>query len=247
LGRAFAGYPVRRSGGDAVLAQVSGEPALVVATPGAEPVAAGGYAAALLLDGRLLLDRAVLRAGEEAARRWFSAAALVRGAPAGGSVVVLAESDHPVVQALVRWDPAGLAERELAARRQANLPPAARVAELVGEGADVADLLAQSTLPGSAQVLGPVPLDADPGPPAAAPAAQPAGPGRGRARSAASGASALDLPAEPSSAGRVRALVVAPLRDGAALAAALHAGAGLRSARRSGGPVTVRIDPVDLG
>jgi primosomal protein N' (replication factor Y) len=43
-----------------------GEPALVVATPGAEPVAEGGYAAALLLDGWVLLGRADLRAGEEA-------------------------------------------------------------------------------------------------------------------------------------------------------------------------------------
>ena len=42
-------------GGDTVLATVPDEPALVVATPGAEPVAAGGYAAALLLDGWAML------------------------------------------------------------------------------------------------------------------------------------------------------------------------------------------------
>ena len=51
--------------------------ALVVATVGAEPVAAGGYAAALLLDGDSLLRRENLRAGEDAVRRWFNAAALV--------------------------------------------------------------------------------------------------------------------------------------------------------------------------
>ncbi len=78
LGRAFPGVPMRTSGRDAVLAEVSGEPALVVATPGAEPVAEGGYAAALLLDGWVLLGRADLRAGEEALRRWMNAAALVR-------------------------------------------------------------------------------------------------------------------------------------------------------------------------
>ncbi len=46
LGRAFPGVPVRTSGGQHVLAAVPAEPALVIATPGAEPVAAGGYAAA---------------------------------------------------------------------------------------------------------------------------------------------------------------------------------------------------------
>ena len=62
--------------------------AIVVATPGAEPVAEGGYGAALLLDSWALLGRADLRAGEETLRRWMNAAALVRpavgGRPGGG-------------------------------------------------------------------------------------------------------------------------------------------------------------------
>ena len=48
-------------------------PALVVSTPGAEPVAEGGYAAALLLDGWAMLGRPDLRAGEDALRRWIAA------------------------------------------------------------------------------------------------------------------------------------------------------------------------------
>ncbi len=53
LGRAFPGVTVRRSSaGQGVLASVPGARALVVATPGAEPVADGGYAAAVLLDAR---------------------------------------------------------------------------------------------------------------------------------------------------------------------------------------------------
>ena len=93
LGRAFPGVPVRTSGGQHVLATVPAEPALVIATPGAEPVAPGGYAAALLLDGWALLGRPSLRAAEEAMRRWLNAAALVRPA---GPVVVLAEATQPV-------------------------------------------------------------------------------------------------------------------------------------------------------
>ena len=80
----------------------------MVATPGAEPAADGGYAAALLLDAQALLGRADLRAGEEALRRWMNAAALVRPRSDGGIVVVLADAALPAVQALIRWDPVTL-------------------------------------------------------------------------------------------------------------------------------------------
>lgn len=63
LGRAFPAVPVRTSGREHVLDTVPGTPALVVSTPGAEPVAEGGYAAALLLDGWAMLGRPDLRAG----------------------------------------------------------------------------------------------------------------------------------------------------------------------------------------
>ena len=52
----------------------------MVATPGAEPVAEGGYAAVVLLDTWMLLARADLRAAEEALRRWSNA---VGAGPAG--------------------------------------------------------------------------------------------------------------------------------------------------------------------
>ncbi|MBN9618954.1 MAG: hypothetical protein J0H43_04385, partial [Actinobacteria bacterium] len=158
LGRAFPGYPVRTSGGDHVLAEVPDEAAVVVATPGAEPLCPNGYGAALLLDGWALLSRADLRAAEETLRRWANAAALVR---AGGTVVVGAEAGNPTVQALVRWDPAGAAARELADRRELDFPPVSRMAALAGPPAAVAELLAGAALPDGAQVIGPVPVDAD--------------------------------------------------------------------------------------
>jgi primosomal protein N' (replication factor Y) len=110
LGRAFPGANVQTSGGDRVLASVAGGAQLVISTPGAEPIAPEGYGAALLLDGWALLSRADLRAGEETLRRWMAAAALVRP---GGTVVVGADAGVTAVQALVRWDPAGYAAREL--------------------------------------------------------------------------------------------------------------------------------------
>src|SRR5262249_8731872 len=102
LGRAFAGVPVLTSGGSQVLDRVGSDPAVVVATPGAEPVACGGYAGAVLLDGWAMLGLASLRAAEEALRRWMNAAALVKPAANGGSVVVVADGAQPAVQALIR-------------------------------------------------------------------------------------------------------------------------------------------------
>ena len=157
LSHAFPGIPLIESGGAGEpVTAVPGSPALVVATPGAEPRAAGGYAAALLLDGWALLGRPSLRAAEEALRRWLNAAALVRGAAAGGQVVVVADASIPAVQALIRWDPVTHAERELAEREQLRFPPAVRMASLTGSPDAVDGLLAAAELPAAAELLGPV-------------------------------------------------------------------------------------------
>ncbi|PRX46068.1 replication restart DNA helicase PriA [Prauserella shujinwangii] len=158
LGRAFPGVPVRTSGGSEVLATVPASAALVVATPGAEPVADGGYGAALLLDGWALLGRQDLRAAEETLRRWMAAAGLVRPARDGGRVIVGADAGLQPVQALVRWDAAWHAELELAERRELGFPPAVRMASVEGAPEAVATLLDEIALPESAEVLGPVPL-----------------------------------------------------------------------------------------
>jgi len=156
LGRAFPRTPVRRSVGGQTLDRVPAQPALVVATPGAEPTAEGGYAAAVLLDTPLLLLRSDLRAGEEALRRWLAAVALVRSGVDGGTVIAVGESASRSLQALVRLDPVRFAERELEERTEAGFPPAVKL--VTGEGAPeaVADLARRLDLPPRAQLLGPV-------------------------------------------------------------------------------------------
>ena len=166
LGRAFPNVPVISSAGDHVRASVGPEPALVVATPGAEPVAFGGYAAALLLDADKMLRFDSLRAPEAALRRWLNAAALVRPAALEGTVVTTA-SPSPVEQALVRWDPAWFARQELEERAQTGLPPAVRTAAVTGAEADVRafmeEFLGSSALSDRVReqlrIVGPVPLD----------------------------------------------------------------------------------------
>ena len=160
LGRAFPGVPVLTSGGGGPgarerLPDIPPGPSLVVATPGAEPLAR--YGAALLLDASALLARPDLRAAEEALRRWMAVAAMVEPAADGGRVVVVAESSLGAVQALIRWDPAGHARAELAARAELGFPPAARMAALDGTPATVAHLGEELDLPPGAALLGPVP------------------------------------------------------------------------------------------
>ena len=153
LGRAFPGTTIRTSGRDEVLATVPARPALVVATPGAEPVAEGGYGAVLLLDAWALLTRPDLRAGEEALRRWFAAAALARPQ---ARVLLVADRGLAAVQALTRWDPAGAAVRELADRTEVGFPPATRMASVQGTAKAVAEFVADLHLPAGAELLGPV-------------------------------------------------------------------------------------------
>ncbi|WP_420032604.1 primosomal protein N' [Streptomyces sp. cg28] len=223
LGRAFAAVPVRTSGREQVLDTVSGEPALVVSTPGAEPVAEGGYAAALLLDGWAMLGRPDLRAGEDALRRWIAASALVRPQEAGGTVVVVAEPTLRPVQALVRWDPVGHAVRELADRAELGFPPVSRMAAVSGLPDALAAFLGAVELPADAEVLGPVPV--------------PESGGGGTRRPG----------APPPGEHWERALVRVPPGSGAALAAALKQAQAARMARGGNEPVRVRVDPLDIG
>ncbi|MFC5994213.1 primosomal protein N' [Pseudonocardia hispaniensis] len=221
LGRAFPGVPVRSSGGGAaVLDRIRAQPELVVATPGAEPPADGGYGAALLVDGWAMLARPDLRVVEETLRRWLAAAALVVPHAEGGRVVVMADSALPTVQALVRWDPAGHAAAELRSRAEVGFPPAVRMAAVEGSAGAVAEVLACGELARLAgvEVLGPVEIGADPG-----------------------------TGVDPGVEVRERALLRVPRAQGRALAAALAAAQAARTARKASDPVRVRVDPQEIG
>ena len=156
LGRMFPSTTLRTSSGDHVRSSVADRPEIVVATPGAEPVAGGGYAGVVLLDTWLTLARADLRTNEEALRRWLGAAGLVRP---GGRVIAVGDPAHPALQALVRWDPAGFADRENDQRLATHLPPAVRLATVTGEPGAVDDALTLLAPPDAAEVLGPVPVE----------------------------------------------------------------------------------------
>lgn len=218
LGRAFPGKAVVTSSADQVKRTVSDAPALVVATVGAEPIAPGGYAAALLLDGNSLLRRENLRAGEDTVRRWFNAAALVRPASEGGLVVITAD-DTTATGALLRWDPAGYASRELVLRQELQLPPAVRIASVTGKRADVVHFTEGLAKNIQLRIAGPAPVSL-------APSAQ-----RAKAQDA-----------DPD----VRSLFFIPYAQAAVATRAMRAVKAASAARRTSGPVQLRLDGVDV-
>jgi primosomal protein N' (replication factor Y) (superfamily II helicase) len=224
LGKAFPRTPVRQSHGGRVLPEVEDTPALVVATPGAEPAASGGYAGAVLLDTEVLLLRADLRAGEEALRRWLNAAALVRPGNDGGSVIAAGESSDRALQALVRLDPAGFARRELAERTEARFPPAVKMITVEGDAGAVAEFAELLRPPQPTECLGPVDL-----PPAPGEAARGRRPETGREE-----------------VRRQRLTLRAPLGVGARLVRAVQDVTALRSARKSDGALRIRVDPQEV-
>jgi primosomal protein N' (replication factor Y) len=160
IGRAVRGAQIIQSSGDTrIRDEIPGAPAIVVATPGAEPSTPGGYRLAVLLDARTATARTELNSGQEALRRWFAAAALVRPHEAGGQVLVVGDGAPRVSQALVRWDPATFAAEDLAERRDLGFPPTVRMATLIGDRPTVDDAVTRLELP-DVRILGPVVLEA---------------------------------------------------------------------------------------
>lgn len=227
MGRAFPGVPVTTSGGQGIVDTIDPGARVVVATPGAEPAVPGGYGAAVILDTWAQLDRADLRADEEAVRRWMAVAAQVRPRADGGSVTIVADSGLAPVQALIRWDPVGFAANELAHRAELGFPPAVTMAAVDGDPDAIAAFADGIDLPAAADLLGPVPL-----PPGVRP---PAG---GDGREAADGAAPADAE---------RLLVRIDRRDGRALTRALAAAQVGRNTHHAPGALRVQVDPPTIG
>jgi primosomal protein N' (replication factor Y) len=148
LGRAFPGTRVIVSDGDRPLLDIDDRPALVIATRGAEPLAAGGYRAVLLLDGERMVARESLRVGEDVLRWWSDAAALA----ADDATIVLVGVGGTVASALATWSQPDYARAELADRRILRFPPSVRTATV--QGAPDAVAAAIAALPPAAEALG---------------------------------------------------------------------------------------------
>ncbi|HEY2644439.1 MAG TPA: primosomal protein N' [Galbitalea sp.] len=159
LGRAFPGVRIIVADGERPILAVGPEPALIIATRGAEPIAAGGYRAVLLLDGERMIARESLRVAEDCLRWWSNAIALAaRGAP-----TYLVGVGGALASVLATWRQADYAAVELADRRRLRFPPAVRVASVTGTVDEVSAAVAAVSpgLVSAADILGPVEIGPD--------------------------------------------------------------------------------------
>jgi primosomal protein N' (replication factor Y) len=226
LGRAFPSVLVVDSSADHIRTTVGDEPALVVATPGAEPRAPSGYAAAILLDAGQALARPGLDAVCQVLDHWFRVAALVRSGVEGGQLVIVGPPEDRAVQAVIRNDPVAWAGVEMAERAEAGFPPAAFAALIDGSAAavggaderlrgDLTDAgLEVGMAPGQVSVLGPV----ESGP--------------------------VETGGPRASASQARLMIRADLGLSAQLVPMLRHLRSAHSLRGEGGPLRVRINPV---
>jgi len=153
IGKAFPTVPVIRSDGENRVLRVPSTPALVIATRGAEPLAEGGYQAALLLDGAAMLSRESLGALEDSLHAWEGAIALLR--PTG--TAYLADVTGLPALAVTSGRYEQLLRHELAERQSLKLPPAIRIASVSGPPALVSKAREALEATGAiSDVLGPV-------------------------------------------------------------------------------------------
>lgn len=122
LGRAFPTVNVLQADGEHYVEEVPAhKPALVVATPGAEPLVKGGFELIVILDAEAVVSRPELWATEEAMRRWMRLLGFVKPS---GEVCVLGLTDPGFAQALIRRDPVAWARQTLAERAAVGFYPA---------------------------------------------------------------------------------------------------------------------------
>jgi primosomal protein N' (replication factor Y) len=159
IGRAFPGFPVINSDADTPVKEVTGKKALVISTQGMAPRCAGGYSAAVLLEGASFFSYSDLRGQERSREAFFDAAGQVKS---GAPVLIAIDSSHPINAALATWNPAHMYKRELSDLRSLDLPPFTRcmIVDLsISEASTVAEgfkkALLDARIPPSTKVLGP--------------------------------------------------------------------------------------------
>jgi primosomal protein N' (replication factor Y) len=130
---------------------VDAQPRIVVATQGAEPFAENGFAAVVVLD--MFTQSTSLSSSESLVRRGFSAALRAK---VGAPIVITGDPGQRECQAITRWDSPWFAGRECLDRTQAHLPPATRVALLVGARHAVLEVAVKVQEIVSARLLGPI-------------------------------------------------------------------------------------------
>ena len=159
IGRSFPNQLVVQSTASDPRDSVSGEPALVVSTPGVEPIAESGYAAVVILQVDRFLNSSASNGVERAYSNFFAAGALISDA---GVIALVSDDGSPITSALTTWSPATISKREIEQRISLQLPPIsgavlvlADSAELVGLKSALESARTENRAPKSLRVYGP--------------------------------------------------------------------------------------------
>lgn len=128
LGKSFPGIPIREITAEGTAEVIPNKPFIIVATPGIEPIALGGYSAVIFIDCSSQLNRDSLRAPEDALRDWLNALAFMRN---GGQAVAVGVSSE-VSKALSLGEVRETISNILAEREELGFPPTRRFLSAVG-------------------------------------------------------------------------------------------------------------------
>ncbi|MCF2706436.1 hypothetical protein I6E29_04050 [Arcanobacterium haemolyticum] len=139
IGKAFPGVGIMLSSSrspDGIIESVSNKPRIVVATPGAEPAAEGGYAAALVLDSRFLQGTG-LGSETQFLRLVTRIIMRVRSARYGGHVMFAGGISPEALSVLSSWSLETTGTSLFEEREALALPPAERWVAVSGDIRDV--------------------------------------------------------------------------------------------------------------
>ena len=137
IGRSFPNQVVIQSTGNESRESVGADPALVISTPGVEPIAKLGYSAVVILQVDRFLSSTASNGVERAYSNFFAASALVSET---GTIALVHEDGAPITSALTTWNPGTISKREIEQRIALQLPPISGAILIMAESSELSRL-----------------------------------------------------------------------------------------------------------
>jgi primosomal protein N' (replication factor Y) len=159
IGKSFPNQVVIQSTASDPRDSVSSEAALVISTPGVEPIAQGGYAAVVILQVDRFLSSSTSNGVESAYSNFFAASALIGDV---GIIALVGDDGSAISSALTTWNPATISKREIEQRTSLKLPPITGAVIVLADSTELLRLKSalesareESRAPKSLRVYGP--------------------------------------------------------------------------------------------
>jgi primosomal protein N' (replication factor Y) len=159
IGRSFPNQVVIQSTSSDPRDSVSSDPAIVISTPGVEPIAESGYEAVIMLQVDRFLSSSASNGVERAYSNFFAAGALISDS---GVIALVSDDGSPITSALTTWNPATISKREIEQRISLQLPPISGAVLVLADSAELVRLKSalesareESRAPKSLRVYGP--------------------------------------------------------------------------------------------